>query len=55
MAHAVISAATVAWLAWIADLDSDGFVVFEQALDMLEAGMAATLEPTADQARIVGT
>ena len=44
MVHAIITAATVAWLAWIADPEADGFHVFEQALDVLETGMAAALE-----------
>jgi hypothetical protein len=43
MVHALITAATVAWLAWIADLDTDGFIVFDQALDVLESGMTTAL------------
>ena len=45
MVHALITAAMVAWLAWIADPDTDGFLIFDQALDMLEDGMTKALAP----------
>ena len=48
MVHAVIAAATVAYLGWIANLhtDTEAFGIFEQALDVLEVGMAAALTRT---------
>jgi AcrR family transcriptional regulator len=45
MVHAMITAATVAWLAWLADSDVVGFIIFEQALDIFENGMARALAP----------
>jgi AcrR family transcriptional regulator len=47
MIHAIIAAATVAWMAWIADPDADAeadaILIFQQALDVLESGMASAL------------
>jgi hypothetical protein len=47
MVHAIIAAATVAWMAWIADpdadADADAILIFQQALDVLESGMASAL------------
>jgi AcrR family transcriptional regulator len=43
MVHAMLAAAMVTWLAWLANDDMDAFGAFEQALDVLEVGMAKAL------------
>jgi len=41
--HAMLAAAMVIWLAWLADDAIDAFAMFEDALDVLEDGMASSL------------
>lgn len=41
--HALVTAATVAWKAWIEAPAIDAFAIFDQALDVLEVGMAAAV------------
>jgi hypothetical protein len=43
MVHAMITAATVAWLAWLDDPSVSSVVVFDQSLDLLEGGMKAAM------------
>ncbi|MFI5043011.1 MAG: TetR family transcriptional regulator [Acidimicrobiales bacterium] len=45
MVHTMIATAMVTWLAWLADAELDGFATFEQALDVLEEGMARAAVP----------
>lgn len=44
MVHAMLAAAMVVWLAWLADAEMDAFAEFERALDLLDGGMAAGIE-----------
>ncbi|MCU1344537.1 MAG: putative transcriptional regulator, TetR family [Acidimicrobiia bacterium] len=39
MVHAMLSASMLAWLAWLSDSQIDPFALFEEALDILEAGV----------------
>jgi AcrR family transcriptional regulator len=41
MVHSVLTAATTAWLAGLANAELDGFALFDEALDLVEAGMAS--------------
>ncbi len=45
MVHTMIAAQLVTWLAWLADEGLDAFAAFEQALDVLERGMANASDP----------
>jgi AcrR family transcriptional regulator len=42
MVHSMLTAATVTWLAWLADDDLDAFAAFEGTLDVLERGLGST-------------
>jgi AcrR family transcriptional regulator len=43
MVHAMLAAAMVTWLAWLADDELDSVAAFERVLDVLENGMARSL------------